>query len=112
MVSLFTVVVFHRYKISFNAEKILKFIYFRRRDDHSEDIFVSNKPLMVYEFNAYELLKFVLKSIRNVQSEEHLNKLFEYENTCTKTRNTKTSTLNSHPLKNSITRRGYSITPS
>ena len=45
------------------SEKILKIIYFRRRSDHSEDIFDKHKILTVYELHIYELLKFVLHSI-------------------------------------------------
>ena len=72
-------------------KKILKFIYFRKRSDSSRDIFVSNKLLTVFEFHIYELLKFVLKSLKKMHSESYLNELFEYEHS---TRNTRRSTKN------------------
>ena len=78
-------------------KKILKFLYFRKlsdscRDifmklsDSCRDIFISNKLLTVFEFHIYELLKFVLKSLKKMHSETYLNDLFEYEHGTTKTR--------------------------
>ena len=72
-------------------KKILKFIYFRKLSDSSRDIFISNKLLTVFEFHIYELLKFVLKSLKRMHSETYLNELFEYEHS---TRNTRRSTKN------------------
>ena len=72
-------------------KKILKFIYFRKRSDSSRDIFISNKLLTVFEFHIYELLKFVLKSLKKMHSETYLNDLFVYEHS---TRNTRRSTKN------------------
>ena len=72
-------------------KKILKFIYFRKRSDSSRDIFMSNKLLTVFEFHIYELLKFVLKSLKKMHSETYLNELFEYEHS---TRNTRRSNKN------------------
>ena len=72
-------------------KKILKFIYFRKRSDSSWDIFISNKLLTVFEFHVYELLKFVLKSLKKTHIESYLNELFEYEHS---TRNTRRSTKN------------------
>ena len=63
-------------KIHRLQKKILKFIYFRRRLDHSEDIFVKHKILTVYELHIYELLKFVLRSIHGLHSENFLNNMF------------------------------------
>ena len=60
-------------------QKNLKFIYFRKRVDHSEDIFISNKILTVYELHIYELLKFVLRSVNQLHSETFLNDLFVFE---------------------------------
>ena len=61
-------------------KKILKFIYFRKRTDSSEDIFADNKILSVYELHIYELIKFVLNSINNFHSDECLNSLFTFQN--------------------------------
>ena len=60
-------------------KKILKFIYFRKKDDHSEDIFLENSILTVYELHIYELIKFVLKSIHKLHAEDFLNNLFQFE---------------------------------
>ena len=40
----------------FYLQTILKFNYFRRRSDHSADIFIKHKILFVYELLIYELL--------------------------------------------------------
>ena len=70
-------------------KKILKFTYFRKKYSNSEDIFVRNKLLTVYEFHIYELLKFVLRSVNNLHSESMLNNLFSFETS----RNTRISSL-------------------
>ena len=62
-----------------SSEKKLKFIYFRKRVDHSEDIYVSNKILTLYELYIYELLKFVLRSLNQLHSETFSNDLFVFE---------------------------------
>ena len=61
-------------------KKILKFIYFRNRRDHCEDIFQRHKILSLFELHIYEMLKFVLRSIYQLHSEKYLNDLFSFEN--------------------------------
>ena len=78
-------------------KKILKIIYFRKRSVSSRDIFISNKLLTVFEFHIYELLKFVLKSLKNMHSENYLNELFEHEHSTRNTRRS-TKTTSSFPL--------------
>ena len=72
-----------------SAEKNLKLIYFRKLSGSSREIFISNKLLTVFEFHIYELLKFVLKSLKKINSETYLNELFEYEHSTRNTRSTK-----------------------
>ena len=67
-------------------KNLLKFIYFKKRSDSSRDIFISNKLLTVFELHVYELLKFVLKSLKKMHSETYLNELFEYEHSTGNTR--------------------------
>ena len=67
-------------------KRILKFIYFRKRTDSSEDIFADNKILSVYELHIFELLKFVLKSSNNFHSDEFLNSIITYQNSFSATR--------------------------
>ena len=52
---------------------------------------VEDKPMMygilsVYELYVYELFKFVLKSIKNLQSEKYLNNSFDFSNSSRNTR--------------------------
>ena len=70
-------------------KKILKFIYFRKRRDHSEDLFESNQILTVFELHLYELLKFALKTIHSLHSQDFLNKILYFE----KSRETRQSSL-------------------
>ena len=63
-------------------KKIIKVIYFRKRHDDSEDLFTANKILTVFELHIYELLKFVLKSLNHMHSEDYLNTIFQFES-CT-----------------------------
>ena len=58
----------------------LKFIYFRHRGDHCEDIFQRHKILSVFELQICEMLKFVLRSVYQLHSEKYLNDLFSFEN--------------------------------
>ena len=58
-----------------SSEKNLKIIFFRKH----LDIFVSNKILTVYELHIYELLKIVLRSFNQLQSETFLNDRFVFE---------------------------------
>ena len=51
-------------------------IYFRKRRDSCDDIFMKNECLTVYELHIFELLKFVLRSIFIVHSNDSLNKFF------------------------------------
>ena len=70
-------------------KKILKFIYFRKKKDHSFDIFDKNCILTVYELHIYELLKFVLRSIKGLHTEDTLNNMFEFETSHIHTRSSK-----------------------
>ena len=56
--------------------KILKLIYFRNRREQSDDIFIRNQLLTVHELHVYELLKFVLRSVNKLHSEDFLNNVF------------------------------------
>ena len=62
----------------FIMQKILKLIYFRKRSDSCDDIFLKNECLTVYELHIYELLKFVLRSIFKIHSIDSLNKFFVF----------------------------------
>ena len=57
--------------ILISQKKILKFIHFRCRCD---DIFLKNNLLIVFELHIYELLKFVLKSVKRMHSHGYLIK--------------------------------------
>ena len=57
-----------------------KFIYFRNRRDHCEDIFQRHKILSAFELQICEMLKFVLRSVYQLHSEKYLNNLFSFEN--------------------------------
>ena len=67
-------------------KKILKFIYFRERHDSSDDLFIQNGILTVFELHLYELLKFSLKSVNNVNSEKYCNDMLKYEESKAATR--------------------------
>ena len=67
-------------------KKIIKLIYFRKRHDDSEDLFTANKILTVFELHIYELLKFVLKSLNHMHSEDYLNTIFQFESCIHSTR--------------------------
>ncbi len=85
-------------------KKILKFIFFRKRDDHSSDLFEHCKVLTVYELYVYELMKFVLRSINKLHSEQYLNDLFTFNTETRHTRNSTTSTLKINLCKTKIQR--------
>ena len=55
-------------------------MYFRKRQDHCEDIFEKNKLLTVFEYHVYELLKFVLKSVNQLHGENFLTEMFIFQN--------------------------------
>ena len=74
-------------------KKILKFIFFRKRRDRSNDIFEKYSLLTVYEYHLYELLKFVLKSVIGVHNDSFLNDLFVFQNAKRATRNSDSSHL-------------------
>ena len=57
-------------------KKKLKFIYFRNRRDHCEDIFRRHKILSAFELHIYEMLKFFLGYIYQLHSEKYFNDLF------------------------------------
>ena len=63
-------------------KKKIKVIYFRKRHDDSEGLFRANKILTVFELHIYELLRFVLKSLNHMHSEDYLNTIFQFES-CT-----------------------------
>ena len=60
--------------------KIVGLITFKRRFSSVENELVMYSILSVYEFYAYKLLKFVLKSNNNLHSEKYLNNLFVFSN--------------------------------
>ena len=59
--------------------KISKVIHFLNRRETSQDIFISNKILSVYELHLYELMKIVLRSVKVLHSINCLNTLFTYQ---------------------------------
>ncbi len=60
-------------------KKILKFIHFRRRSDHSNDLYLSHQLLTIHKLRVYELLKVVLRSVINQHSKDSLNTMFAFE---------------------------------
>ena len=62
--------------ILISQKKILKFIHFRCRCD---DIFLKNNLLIVFELHIYELLKFVLKSVKRMHSHGYLNEMYRFK---------------------------------
>ena len=73
-------------------KKILKFIFYRTKHDHCEDLFVFNEILTVYELHVcYELLKFVLRSLTESHEKALLNDFLCYE---TLNRSTRASAQN------------------
>ena len=74
-------------------KKILKFIFFRKHRDRSNDIFEKYSLLTVYEYHLYELLKFVLKSVIGVHNDSFLNDLFVFQNAKRATRTSDSSLL-------------------
>ena len=58
-------------------KKFLKFVYFRNRRDHCNDVFFSNEILTVYELHVYELLKFVLRSVAGLLQQIFPSNLFK-----------------------------------
>ena len=60
-------------------KKILKFIHFRRRSDHCNDLFLSHQLLTIHELHVYELLKVVLRSVTDQHSKDSLNTMFAFE---------------------------------
>ena len=67
-------------------KKILRFIYFCKRHDSSDDLFIQNGILTVNELHLYELLKFSLKSVNNLHSEKYCNDMLKYEESKVTTR--------------------------
>ena len=63
-------------------KRIIKVIDIRKRHDDSEDLFTANKILTLFELHIYELLKFILKSLNHMHSEDYLNITFQFES-CT-----------------------------
>ena len=47
-------------------QKILKYIYFRKRRDSSDDLFIENGILDVFELHLYELFNFSMESVNNL----------------------------------------------
>ena len=85
------VAVIRCFYLSTICKENLKLIYFRQLSGSSRDNFISKILLTLFEFHIYELLKFVLKSLKKMHSETYLRELFEYEHN---TRNTIRSTKN------------------
>ena len=67
-------------------KKILKFIYFRKRRENCDDIIQSNCLLTIYELQVYELLKFVLRSLKQQHCPTFLNDLFKFSESNRNTR--------------------------
>ena len=59
-------------------KKIIKLIYFRKKSDSANDIFVKNNLINIYQLHIYELLKLVLKSLSGLHCESYLNSLFSF----------------------------------
>ena len=74
-------------------KKILKFIYFRRKSDTCEDIFVNHSILSAYELHLYELLKFVLRALNGLHSESFCNDMFSYNYSKVTTRLSKSNLI-------------------
>ena len=58
-------------------KRIIRLIYFKKQRDGTATEFISNKILTVHELHIYELLKLLLKSIRNELSSSELNNLVD-----------------------------------
>ena len=56
-------------------KKIVKFIYFKKRTESCEDIFLKQSILTVYHLHVYELIKFSLKAISGFHCENFWNDL-------------------------------------
>ena len=67
-------------------KKNLKVIYFRKKGDHCDDIFMRHSLLTIYELHIYELIKFVLKSINGLHQQYFCNNLFQFKSNDRKTR--------------------------
>ena len=67
-------------------KKYLKVIYFRKKGDHCDDIFMRHSLLTIYELHIYELIKFVLKSINGLHQQYFCNNLFQFKSNDRKTR--------------------------
>ena len=65
--------------ILISQKKILNSIHFRCRRESCDDIFSKNNLLTVFELHIYELLKFVLKSVKRMHSQGYLNEMFRFE---------------------------------
>ena len=65
--------------LQFPKKKFLKFIHFRKRSEHSSDLFVEKGILTVLELHVYELIKFVLISIHILHAESSWNEMFSFE---------------------------------
>ena len=85
-------------------KKILKFIYFRRKSDTCEDIFVNNSILSVYELHLYELLKFVLRALNGLHSESFCNDMFSYNYSKVTTRLSKSNLIAQPKCRNKLER--------
>ena len=57
----------------------MNFIYIRKHLEGSEDIFLKNQILSIYDLQIYELLKFVLISINNFHLDSYLSEIFCFE---------------------------------
>ena len=76
-----------------SKEKNIEADFFRDRKTIMDDLFVKNKILTVYELHLYELLKFVVKSLKGMHSGSYLISFFKYHNELRRTKNTQIKLL-------------------
>ena len=101
----------HLNPILFLQRKFLMMIRFSCKRYHCEDIFISIEISTVFQFHAFEILKFLIRSITQNHGKKYLNDLLCYENSLRSTRRSAQNLLKvpapkSKPIKQSIKYRG------
>ena len=89
-------------------KKIIRLIYFKRNFETIRDVFFDQGILTIHELHVYELLKFVLRSVSGLHSEEFLNELFKFEIPTYRTRRANSELMKIPNLKTKMQRMSIS----
>ena len=88
----------------FLTQKIIRFIFFKRKYENIRKVFNDEKFLIVHELHIFQLLKFALQSIAELHSETFLNEFFVFDKPSYMTRRSNFNLIKFPRFKNKIQR--------